>query len=63
MNGESVEVQALPSLDSNEINGKPAIAVIDKGKPYEWKGKERTPYIVKFIKLWKDGEVSNDIPF
>ena len=63
MNGESVEVQALPSLDSGEINGKPAIAVIDKGKPYEWKGKERTPYVVKFIKLWKDGEMSNDVPF
>ena len=63
MNGESVEVQALPSLDSPQINGKPAIAVVDKGKPYEWKGKERTPYVVKFIKVWADGEVSNDIPF
>ena len=63
MNGESVEVQALPSLDTGEVNGKPAIAVVDKGKPYTWKGKERTPYVVKFIKEWKDGEVSDDIPF
>ena len=68
MNGEKVEVQALPSLDTGEINGKPAIAVIDKGKPYTWQGKERTPYVVKFIKKWeegkvKDGEESNDIPF
>ena len=68
MNGESVEVQALPSLDTGEINGKPAIAVIDKGKPYTWQGKERTPYVVKFIKKWedgkiKDGESIDDIPF
>lgn len=68
MNGESVEVQALPSLDTNEINGKPAIAVVDKGKPYTWQGKERTPYVVKFIKKWEDGkaktgEDGNDIPF
>lgn len=62
VNGESVEVQALPSLDTGEINGKPAIAVIDKGKPYTWQGKERTPYVVKFVKKWEDGEMSNDIP-
>ena len=63
MNGETVEVQALPSLDSSEINGKPAIAVVEKGKPYTWQGKERTPYVVKFVKTWEDGEGSNDIPF
>ena len=68
MNGDSVEVQVLPSLDTGEINGKPAIAVIDKGKPYTWQGKERTPYVVKFVKKWEEGKVKtgedgNDIPF
>jgi len=63
MNGEKVEVQALPSLDTGELNGKPAIAVIDKGKKYTWEGKERTPYVVKFVKKWEDGETSDDIPF
>tara|TARA_R100000234_G_scaffold99900_2_gene68632 strand:+ start:1570 stop:2199 length:630 start_codon:yes stop_codon:yes gene_type:complete len=63
MNGESVDVQALPCLDSSEINGRPVIAVIDKGKPYTWKGKQVTPHVVKFVKKWEGGEVSNDIPF
>ena len=56
VDGEDVEVKVLPSLDTTEINGKPAIAVIDKGKPYTAKdGKERTPFLVKFIKTWEDG--------
>lgn len=63
MDGKDIEVQTLPSLDTGEINGRPAIAVVDKGKPYMWEGKERTPYVVKFVKAWEDGEVSNDIPF
>ena len=63
MNGESVDVQALPCLDSSEINGRPVIAVIDKGKPYTRKGKQVTPHVVKFVKKWEGGEVSNDIPF
>ena len=65
MEGQDVEVQVLPSLSASEINGKPAIAVVDKGKPYTGKdGKERTPFVVKFIKTWEDGEVKNeDIPF
>ena len=65
VDGQDVEVQSLPSLDTSEINGKPAIAVIDKGKPYTNKdGQKRTPYEVKFIKTWEDGEVKDaDIPF
>ena len=70
MDGQDVEVKCLPSLDTTEINGKPAIALIDKGKPYTTAdGQERTPYIVKFIKVWEGGEVKsmeangNDIPF
>ena len=69
MNGQDVEVKCLPSLDTSEINGKPAIALVDKGKPYTTQdGKERTPYIVKFIQEWADGkaksmEAGDDIPF
>ena len=65
MDGQDVEVQILPSLSASEINGKPAIAVVDRGKPYTGKdGKERTPFVVKFIKTWEGGEVKNeDIPF
>ena len=65
MDGQDVEVQILPSLSASEINGRPAIAIVDKGKPYTGSdGKERTPFVVKFIKTWEDGEVkSEDIPF
>ena len=63
--GQDVEVKVLPSLDTTQINGRPAIAVIDKGKPYTAKdGKERTPFLVKFIKTWEDGKVKDaQIPF
>ena len=63
--GQKMEVKLLPSLDTSEINGRPAIAVIDKGKPYTAKdGKERTPFLVKFVKTWEGGEVKDaDIPF
>jgi len=63
--GQEMEVKVLPSLDTSQINGRPAIAVVDKGKPYTAKdGKERTPFIVKFIKTWDEGEVKDaDIPF
>ena len=62
---QDVEVKLLPSLDTSQINRRPAIAVIDKGKPYTSKdGKERTPFMVKFIKSWEGGEVKDaDIPF
>ena len=63
--GQEMEVKVLPSLDTSQINGRPAIAVVDKGKHYTNKdGKERTPFIVKFIKTWECGEVKDaDIPF
>ena len=60
MDGQDVEVKVLPSLSTSEINGKPAIAIIDKGKPYTTQdGKERTPYLVKFIKAWEGGEAKS----
>ena len=65
INDQDVEVQVLPQLMSDDINGKPALAVIGKGKPYKHKeGQERTPYEVKYIKHWKDGVKKDaDIPF
>ena len=65
VDGQEVEVQVLPMLTSDDINGKPAIGVVDKGKPYTNKdGNKRTPYLVKFIKTWEDGEAQDaDIPF
>jgi hypothetical protein len=63
--GQDVEVQVLPQLQAKDINGKPAIAVIGKGKSYKNKeGQDRTPFIVKFVKTWKDGVIKDaDIPF
>ena len=63
--GQDMEVQVLPQLQAKDIDGKPAIAVIGKGKPYKNKeGQERTPFVVKFVKTWKDGVMKDaDIPF
>ena len=65
MNGQDVEVQVLPQLKADDINGKPAIAIIDAGNPYKTKeGQERTPYEVKYIKTWEGGTTKDEeIPF
>ena len=65
LNGQDVEVQVLNKIMSDDINGMPAIGVIDKGKPYKNKeGEERTPYEVKYVKQWQDGVKKDaDIPF
>ena len=60
-----VEVQVLPPLKADDIDGKPVIAVIDAGKPYKNKeGQSRTPYVVKFVKEWEGGVKKDaEIPF
>jgi len=65
MKGKDVEVQVLPPLKGTDIDGAPAIALIDAGKPYKNKeGEERTPFVVKFIKQWEGGVKKDaDIPF
>jgi hypothetical protein len=65
MDGQDVEVQVLPPLKGTDIDGAPAIAIIDKGKSYKNKdGQERTPYVVKFVKKWEGGVKKDaDIPF
>ena len=63
--GQDVEVQVLPMLTEADINGKPAMAVIGKGKPYKNKeGQERTPFEVKYVKKWEEGVKKDaDVPF
>ena len=65
--GEKVTVEIMPSLSEEDINGRPIIAVVDKGKPYTNKnGKEIKPWQAKFVKAWDDGEVKDfteEIPF
>ena len=68
---KEVEVKVLPKLDTKDINGKPVVAVIGKGKPWTNKeGKEVKSNIVRFVKKWEGGEAVegkeadlNDIPF
>ena len=66
IDGQDVEVNQLPSLSEEDINGKPAIGVVKEGKPYVNKdGDKRTPYEVIFVKTWEGGKEksSDDIPF
>ena len=35
MDGQDVEVQVLPPLKGTDIDGAPAIAIIDEGKSYK----------------------------
>ena len=51
-----------------ELVGTPVQAVIGKGKTWvDSDGKERTPWVVKFVRNWKDGKKKEigdeDIPF
>ena len=52
-----------------ELVGTPVSAVVGKGKTWtDSDGNERTPWVIKFVRPWKDGvkkqvEVSDDIPF
>ena len=65
--GKEVEVNELPHLSCDDINGRAVIAFIDKGKPYNDKktGEKRVPHVVKFVKEWEGGKNkdTDDIPF
>ena len=67
IDGKKVNVEIMPSLSEEDVVGKPVIAIVDKGKPYTNKqGKEISPWQVKFVKQWDEGEVrdfSQEIPF
>ena len=67
IDGKKVTVEIMPSLSEDDINGRPVVAVVDRGKPYTNKqGKEIKPWQVKFVKSWDEGEIrdfSEEIPF
>ena len=70
INGEEIEVQLLPNLSASDMLGKPAIAVVDLGRPFVNKDGETKQYWdAKFLKKWEDGKdividgVSDAIPF
>jgi hypothetical protein len=69
INGKEVEVQTLPNLTSNDLIGKPVIAVVGEGRPWKDKdGNKKTFWDCKFVKRWEDGKEKSDasseeIPF
>ena len=68
IDGEEMEVKSLPVINMEELVGTPVQAVIGKGKTWvDSDGKERTPWVVKFVRNWKNGKKKEigdeDIPF
>ena len=68
INGEEIEVKALPEIDMEALVGTPVQATLGQGKTWtDREGKERTPWVSKWVREWKDGkkkEISDeDIPF
>ena len=69
INGEEVVVKSLPMLEEADLLGKPVVAVVGEGNKYTNKnGKEVTPKEVKFVKVWKAGDIKEitsdaDVPF
>ena len=69
VNGKTIDVQVLPTLEESAINGRPVIAVVGRDKDWVNDDGETMPsFKVKFIKLWKEGKLlapttHNDLPF
>ena len=69
IDGKTVEVDVMPSLSTKDVDGKPVVAVIDRGKPFKAKdGREVNPWEVKFVMQWPEGKAKEptdlgDIPF
>tara|TARA_R110002020_G_scaffold456726_1_gene673348 strand:+ start:2411 stop:3067 length:657 start_codon:yes stop_codon:yes gene_type:complete len=74
VDGQEIEVKALPNLTTSDMLGKPVTAFVAKGRPFKNKdGVTKTYFDCKFIKTWKEGKekvisagggASNDeIPF
>ena len=60
-------MKELPVINMEELVGTPVSAVVGKGKTWtDSEGIERTPWVCKFVRPWKDGkkkEISDEIPF
>ena len=69
IDGKDVEVKELPVIDMEALVGTPVSTVVGKGKTWtDSEGKERTPWVSKFVRPWKDGvkkqiEEEDEIPF
>ena len=67
IDGKNIYVEVMPRLSEEDINGKPVVAVVGRGKAYTNKqGKEVTPWQCKFVKAWDEGEIRDfkeEIPF
>ena len=69
VNGKTIDVQVLPTLEESAINGRPVIAVVGRDKDWVNDDGETMPsFKVMFIKLWKEGKLlapttHNDLPF
>ena len=65
INGKTLDVQILPTLTEDDVNGKPVIAVVGRDKDWINDDGETMPsFRVKYVKLWKEGKLlHNDLPF
>ena len=68
VDGEEMEVKSLPSIDMESLVGTPVCAFVDRGNTWtDSEGKERTPWVAKWLKQWKEGKkremTDEDIPF
>ena len=69
IDGRTVEVDVMPNLSTKDVEGRPVVAVIDRGKPFTAKdGREVKPWEVKFVMQWAEGKTKEptdlgDIPF
>ena len=56
VDGQEIEVKALPNLTTSDMLGKPVTAVVAKGRPFKNKAGETKSYFdCKFVKVWEDG--------
>ncbi|OUW96267.1 MAG: hypothetical protein CBD97_01695 [Pelagibacteraceae bacterium TMED237] len=69
VNGKTMEVSVLPTLDPKEINGLPVTAFVGRHKE-DWindQGKSMPQWRCKFIKSWNEGKKlatsTDDLPF
>jgi hypothetical protein len=69
VNGKTIDVQVLPTLEESDINGRPVVAVVGRDKDWINDDGETMPsFRVKYVKLWKEGKLlapttTNDLPF
>ena len=55
VDGQEIEVKALPNLTTSDMLGKPVTAFVAKGRPFKNKdGETKTYFDCKFVKPWKD---------